>query len=62
MRQFVSILEQQIAANRLAPGTLLIANVPLPPDVFRELRSQAATSGQTTTQLMTAILTRAARK
>jgi hypothetical protein len=46
----------------LAPGTLLIANVPLPPDVFRELRSQAAASGQTTTQLMAAILTRAAGK
>jgi hypothetical protein len=62
MRQFVSILEQQIAANRLAPGTLLIANVPLPPDVFRELRSQAAASGQTASQLMAAILTRAAGK
>jgi len=62
MRQFVSVLEQQIAANRLAPGTLLIANVPLPPDVFRELRSQAAASGQTTSQLMAAILTRAAGK
>src|SRR5262247_976846 len=59
---FVSVLEQQIAANRLAPGTLLIASVPLPPDVFRELRSQAAASGQTTTQLMAAILTRAAGK
>jgi hypothetical protein len=62
MRQFVSVVEQQIAANRLAPGTLLIANVPLPPDVFRELRSQAAASGQTTSQLMAAILTRAAGK
>jgi hypothetical protein len=62
MRQFVSVLEQQIAANRLAPGTLLIANVPLAPDVFRELRSQAAASGQTATQLMAAILTRAAGK
>lgn len=62
MRQFVSVLEQQIAANRLAPGTLLIANVPLPPDVFRQLSSQAAASGQTTTQLMAAILTRAAGK
>ena len=62
MRQFVSVVEQQIAANRLGPGTLLIANVPLPPDVFRELRSQAAASGQTTSQLMAAILTRAAGK
>src|SRR5215831_19366221 len=49
MRQFVSVLEQ-------------LANVPLPPDVFRELRSQAVASGQTTTQLMAAILTRAAGK
>jgi len=62
MRQFVSVLEQQIAANNLAPGTLLIANIPLAPDVFRELRSQAAASAQTTTQLMAAILTRAAGK
>jgi len=62
MRQFVSALGQQIAANRLAPGTLLIANVPLAPDVFREAQEQAAASGQTTTQLMAAILTRAAGK
>jgi len=62
MHQFVSVVEQQIAANRLAPGTMLIANVPLPPEVFRELRSQAAASGQTTSQLMAAILTRAAGK
>ena len=62
MREFVSVVEQQIAANRVAPGTLLIANVPLPPDVFRELRSQAAASGQTASQLMAAILTRAAGK
>src|SRR5262249_53212672 len=62
MHQFVSVREQQIVSNRLAQGTLLIANVPLPPDVFRELRSQAAASGQTTTQLMAAILTRAAGK
>jgi hypothetical protein len=59
MRQFASVLEQQIAADRISPGTLVIANVPLPPDVFRELRSQAETSGQTTTQLMAAILKRA---
>jgi hypothetical protein len=43
-------------------GTLIIANVPLPPDVYRELKSQAAVSSQTTSQLMTSILTRAAGK
>ena len=60
MRQFDSVLEQEIAANAMPPGTQIVANVPLPPDVFRELRSQAAASDQTTGQLMAAILTRAA--
>lgn len=60
MRQFDNVLEQQIAANIMPAGTLIIANVPLPPEVFRELRKQAAVSHQTTAQLMAAILTRAA--
>jgi hypothetical protein len=62
MRQFESILERQIAANMMPAGTLIIANVPLPPDVYRELKRQAVVSKQTTTELMTAILTRAAGK
>jgi hypothetical protein len=62
MRQFESALEGQIATNMMPAGTLIIANIPLPPDVYRELRSQAAASKQTTAQLMAAILTRAAGK
>ena len=62
MRQFDSVLERQIAANMMPAGTLIIANVPLPPDVYRELKTQAVISNQTTAQLMTAILTRAAGK
>jgi hypothetical protein len=62
MRQFDKVLEQQIAANTMPPGTLIVAHVPLPPDVFRELRSQALASHQTTAQLMAAILSRAAGK
>lgn len=60
MRQFDSVLEQQIASNMMPAGTLIIANVPLPPDVYRELKRQAVVSSQTTSQLMAAILTRAA--
>jgi hypothetical protein len=60
MRQFDSVLQQQVAANTMPPGTLIIANVPLPPVVFRELRSRAAASHQTTAQLMAAVLERAA--
>lgn len=62
MRQFDSVLEPQIAANMMPTGTLIIANVPLPPDVYQELRRQAVTSDQTTAQLMAAILSRAAGK
>lgn len=62
MRQFDTILQQQLAANMTPPGSLIIANVPLPPDVYHELRSQAASIDQTPAQLMTAILSRAAGK
>lgn len=60
IHQFDTILQQQLAANMLPPGTLIIANVPLPPAVYRELRSQAAKVDQSPAQLMTAILSRAA--
>jgi hypothetical protein len=60
MRQFDTILQQQLAANMMPPGSVVIANVPLPPAVYRELRSQAASAGQTPAQLMAAILSRAA--
>jgi hypothetical protein len=43
-------------------GTLIIANVPLPSDLFRELRRQAVASNQTMAQLTAAILIRAAGK
>ena len=60
IRQFDTILQQQLAANTLAPGTLIVANVPLPPAVYRELRSQAAKVDQRPAQFMAAILSRAA--
>jgi hypothetical protein len=60
MRQFDTILQQQLAANMMPPGSLVIANVPLAPAVYRTLRAQAAASGQAPAQLMAAILSRAA--
>lgn len=60
MRQFDRIVEQQIAADALPASTLIVANVPLPPAVFRELRSQAAAVHLTTAQFMSDILARAA--
>jgi hypothetical protein len=60
MRQFDTILQRQLVADLLPPGTLIIANIPLPPAVYRELRSQAAKVGQKPAQFMAAVLTRAA--
>ena len=60
MRQFDRIVEQQIGADALPAGSLIVANVPLPPAVFRQLRSQAAAVHLTTAQLMADILARAA--
>jgi hypothetical protein len=62
MRQFDAILQKQLAADAMPQGSLIIANVPLPPAVYAELRSQAATAGQSPAQLMAAILSRAAGK
>jgi len=63
MRQFDAILRRQVeATNLMPPGSLIIANVSLPPAVYDALRNQAATVNQTPAQLMTAILTRAAGK
>ena len=60
IRQLDRVLQQQLAANMQAPGTLIIANVPLAPAVYRELRSQAVKGNLSPAQLMAAILTRAA--
>ena len=60
IRQFDTALQQQLAANTLAPGALIVANVPLPPAVYREFQSQAAMADKTPAQLMAAILSRAA--
>jgi hypothetical protein len=60
MQQFDAILRQQLAADTMPQGSLIIANVPLPPAVYRELRSQAAAVDQTAAQLMASILARAA--
>jgi hypothetical protein len=60
MHRFVRVLQQQLAANDLPPGSMIIAEVPVPPAVYRQLRSQAEAAGQTPTQFMGSILTAAA--
>jgi hypothetical protein len=60
MHRFVRVLQQQLAANDLPPGPMIIAEVPVPPSVYRQLRSEAEAGGQTPTQFMGSILTAAA--
>ena len=50
----------QLAADTMPQGSLVIANVPLPPAVYRELRSHAAAVDQTPAQFMATILAKAA--
>ena len=60
MRQFDRVLMQQLAATAMPQGSLIIANVPLPPAIYENLSGQAKARGQTTADFMAAILTRAA--
>ena len=62
MHRFVQVVQQQLAANDLPPGSMIIADVPLPPAVYRQLRSQAEAAGHTPAQLMGSILAVAAGK
>jgi hypothetical protein len=62
MHRFVQVLQQQIAAYDLPPGSMIIVDVPVPPTVYRQLRSQAAAAGQTPAQFMGSILAVAAGK
>src|SRR5271166_3075783 len=60
MHRFDQAVQRQLAANYLPPGSMLIAEVPFPPAVYRRLRSQAEAAGQTPAQLMASILAIAA--
>ena len=60
MRQFDAVLRQQLSIDTMPAGSLIIANIPLPPAVYRELRSQAADVNQSPAQFMAAILAKAA--
>ena len=62
MHRFVQVLQQQIAAHDLPPGSMIIVNVPVPPTVYGQLRSKAVAVGQTPAQFMRSILAAAAGK
>src|SRR4051812_20734577 len=51
-----------LLVSPMPPGSLIIANVPLPLAVYQNLSGQAEAQGQTAADFMAAILTRAARQ
>jgi len=62
MHRFVQVLQQQMAANDLPPGSMIIVDVLVPPTVYRQLRNRADAVGQTPAQFMGSILAVAAGK
>ncbi|MEZ5890641.1 MAG: hypothetical protein R3D52_10640 [Xanthobacteraceae bacterium] len=62
MRQFDAVLLREVSASRMPSGSLILANVPLPPPVFQSLTNQAEAKDQTPAQYMATILTEAAKR
>ena len=62
MRQFDAVLLREVSASKMPSGSLIIANVPLPPPVFQSLTNQAEAKDQTPAQYMATILTEAAKR
>jgi hypothetical protein len=62
VRRFEHVVQQQLAENYMPPGSMIIAEVPLPPAVYHQLRGQAVAAGQTPAQLMASVLAIAAGK
>jgi hypothetical protein len=62
MRRFDAVLMRELTAAAMPSGSLIIADVPLPPSIFRSLTNQAEAAGQTPAQFMATILTGAAKR
>lgn len=62
MHRFDSMVMQQLSANTMPPGSLIIASVPLAPDLFSQLSAQAEAAGQTPAQYMAAVLAKAVKQ
>ncbi|MGB8526818.1 MAG: hypothetical protein WCD75_08265, partial [Rhodoplanes sp.] len=62
MRQFDAVLLREVSASKMPSGSLIIANVPLPPPVFQSLTNKAEAKDQTPAQFMATVLTEAAKQ
>src|SRR5277367_1026941 len=53
IHRFEKAVQQQL--SEMPPGSMIVADVPLAPEVYRQLRNQAEAVGQTPAQLMGSI-------
>ena len=60
LNTFGALVRKRLASETLAPGSSILAAVPLTPDVYRALRNKAEQAGKTPSEFMSAILTKAA--
>ncbi len=60
LNEFGALVRKRLASETLAPGSSILATVPLTPDVYRSLRNKADQAGKTPSEFMSAILTKAA--
>jgi hypothetical protein len=60
LRKFEAILRERLSSEILPPGSQVLTNVALEPEVYRTLRDTAQQSGQTPSEFITAILNKAA--
>ncbi len=60
VRRFAALVQRETVINPSSPGTLIIANVALSPDVYRKLSLQAAAENMSVAKLMAKILTSSA--
>jgi hypothetical protein len=62
LMRFAALVQQKAPAESFAQGALILATVPLSPDVYRRLSAQAGSVNETATKFMAKILTDAAGK
>jgi hypothetical protein len=60
LMRFAALVQQKAPADSLAQAPIILATVPLSPDVYRRLSAQADSVSQTATKFMAKILTDAA--
>ncbi len=60
LQKFVALVRERLSSELMPPASSILANVLLSPGVYSALRDKAAQAGQTPSEFMAALLTKAA--